>query len=172
MDQGYFEWLCEIVDADNPDLPFIGLMKHLYDTYFDTNTAALVPNDDNRIEDGKNLRHIYWEQTGEFVDGTICTMLEMMIALSQRMCDTMGFEDFVPLFWEMIDNLGLMSMSDGLYYEPENIDEVDEIVGIFLNRDYCYDGTGGLFPLKDPPDDQRKTEIWYQMSSYLMENYM
>ena len=32
-------------------------------------------------------------------------------------------------------------------------------------------GTGGLFPLKRPRVNQRRVEVWYQMSEYLMENY-
>jgi hypothetical protein len=32
------------------------------------------------------------------------------------------------------------------------------------------DGSGGLFPLKNPQQNQRTTEIWYQMNAWLMEN--
>jgi hypothetical protein len=40
-----------------------------------------------------------------------------------------------------------------------------------LNRRlYTTSGYGGLFPLEEPKEDQRKVEIWYQMMAYLGEN--
>jgi hypothetical protein len=32
-------------------------------------------------------------------------------------------------------------------------------------------GTGGLFPLKMPKVNQRRVEIWYQMSAFIEENF-
>ena len=40
-----------------------------------------------------------------------------------------------------------------------------------LAREYSDNGHGGLFPLKNPKKDQRKVEIWYQMTEYINENY-
>ena len=41
----------------------------------------------------------------------------------------------------------------------------------WMNRDIGYDGSGGLFPLKNPPGDERKVEIMYQMYAYVHENF-
>ena len=41
-----------------------------------------------------------------------------------------------------------------------------------VERRYKRSGEGGLFPLKNAAKDQRKVEIWYQLSSYLLENYV
>jgi hypothetical protein len=70
-------------------------------------------------------------------------------------------------FWVMISNLGLDRMDD------ENFDlrYVDDVLNVFLNRTYFMNGTGGLFPLKIPKVNQRRVEIWYQMSAFIAENY-
>ena len=47
---------------------------------------------------------------------------------------------------------------------------IDSALEAVITRSYYSDGQGGLFPLMDPSSDQRKTEIWYQMAAYLLEN--
>ena len=37
----------------------------------------------------------------------------------------------------------------------------------FIDREYKYNGVGGLFPLDNPVDDQRDVELWYQMQAYI-----
>ena len=49
--------------------------------------------------------------------------------------------------------------------------EVKAAVECLLERRYLEDGDGGLFPLKCPRKDQRRVEIWYQMSAWVIENY-
>jgi hypothetical protein len=51
-------------------------------------------------------------------------------------------------------------------------DDILDCIDRFLSRKYDYNGVGGIFPLrKGASEDQRNVEIWYQMQSYLMENY-
>ena len=45
------------------------------------------------------------------------------------------------------------------------------ILNKIIDRGYSRRGVGGLFPLKYSKNDQRKVELWYQMHSYLIENY-
>ena len=68
----------------------------------------------------------------------------------------------------MICNLGLDKFDDKHY----NSDYVYEILGKFVRREYDFNGRGGLFPLKNVQNDQRKVEIYYQMLAYLSENYV
>ena len=73
------------------------------------------------------------------------------------------------LFWEMIDNLGLIGYDDASYADVRNRIRVSDILNNLIRRRYHRNGRGGLFPLKRPSCDQRKVEIWYQMNAYLME---
>jgi hypothetical protein len=66
-------------------------------------------------------------------------------------------------FWTMINNLNLSSMSD----ERFDGEYVDEVISIFLNREYQEDGEGGLFTIEDCEYDMRTVEIWYQLCWYL-----
>lgn len=178
LDNDYFEYLCGIVDADREDKTYIFLMRKLFDTEFSYETARLVPNDDNRIEDGLKLREDYLEETKN-LDHLIlcgpCSLLEMMIGLAKRIEDTFGMYDYISWFWEMVGNLELLEFDDSSYiWKPKTYDGeiIDEIICRLLNRTYSRNGDGSMFPMNKPKRDLRKTEIWYQMSNYLVERYM
>ena len=66
-------------------------------------------------------------------------------------------------FWEMLANLGLSTVTDERY----DREFVDEILQIFLDREYKPDGRGGLFVIKNCDRDLRDVEIWYQMCWHL-----
>lgn len=125
----------------------------------------LIPNDDNRAKDGKDLRTEFLESTGlECQDSNWlrlgCSVLEMFVALSRRLAfETDG--ESSRWFWQLVDNVGLT-----LSFSKRRIDErLDELIW----RNYQPDGTGGLFPLRHPHADQRQVEIWYQLNAYLLE---
>lgn len=173
LDDAYFEWLYGQIGAvrnRNPARSYWLLAKQLYTTPF----LWFIPNDDNRVEDGKELRFEFLDFTGFILDDPRelwldleCSMLEMLIALSRRL----AFEsDRPPLewFWRLMQNLELERYSDDLY-EIAIQEEVEETLNRINHRTYSADGTGGLFPLRDATHDQRKIELWYQMSSYLLE---
>lgn len=173
----YFHWLCELIKADEPDHSYMILARQLHNKEF----FSLIVNDNNRAEDGKKLRDIYADESPyrfcdyEVLEGP-CSVLEMLIGLASRMEDILHDPEkgdrTINFFWEMIENLELGDCSDdnynGPYFDPLCI---DERVNIFLDRRYKKSGKGGLFPLKYSKKDQRKIEIWYQMSQYLIENY-
>ena len=172
------------------------LLEHLHwiDFYW------FVPNDDNREVDGKQLRELYLDEfnawakgqqgnlkvknhgieaeggpTGSFsVPDGPCTVLEMLIALAHRLeFDLSGgkYERSVSeCFWLLIDNLGLEWCKNAAF-DHETAAVIDEKVRVLLGRTYDTDGAGGLFPLNNPEKDQRKVEIWYQMSAWAIENY-
>lgn len=171
----YFHWLYSLIkpEIDDDFLHWL-LIKHLYKRTF----YWSVPNDDNRAADGKKLRDMYRDEEDDYCRGIPfgeCNILEMIIGLSIR-CNDMMFEPdegnmISKWFWEMINNLGLMDFTDDAYFDLGGSREVDKIIDRLLDRTYRRNGKGGLFPLQNPKKDQRKVELWYQMSTYLLENY-
>lgn len=172
MKNRYFDFLCSIVGRT---YEYSKLLGELHGTDF----YSLIPNDDNRCEDGKQMREKFNDEEGQQAlsqsDLEECTVLEMLIGL----CFRLEFEtaqspwEKTPRewFWILIDNLGLEWCDDALYEQLESRDEIITKVKIFLDRRYKNDGNGGLFPLRNPRKDQRRIEIWYQMSAYILENY-
>lgn len=132
-----------------------------------------VSMDENRSEDGKLLRELFAERTGEKDISKLvgpCSVLEMMIALARRwridiMSDDGSEEGFESYFWEMIRNLGLQKCTNEKFV-PEKVDKKLEIL---LDRDYNANGKGSLFPIKTGTSNQNTTEIWYQLQAYLAE---
>ena len=160
----YFEWLVDIVTKDRyPSGTFDKLLSQLYDTEF----TFVLPRDENRAIEGIHLRrrfdYDYFES-----DNSPCSILEMMIALAIR-CEEEYMDDpkigdrTKQWFWRMVTSLGLGSMTDERY----DSDRVTDILEQFLNREYSYDGRGGLFRIKNPPRDLTTVEIWKQFCWYL-----
>ena len=176
IERDYFDWLYNIID--DSDYRYEYLINHIYDKNFDESTACLVGKDSNRIEDALRLREDFIvEQLSREDESLVAafklrpvSLLEILISLAYRMEDVMEIDRFPMWFWEMLSNLG-MEEFDNDNFNRFSIRKINQIINKFLNRRYDYDGNGGLFPLKDPPKDQREEEIWYQMSAYLIENY-
>lgn len=167
QDPGYFTWLikqtkCRTVNFND----YIKLLTTLHHTEF----YSVIPMDQNREEDGYELRFRYY---GVDDRGFPCSVLEMMIALANRMeTDIMADSDFGnrsgEWFWKMIFSLGLGGMSDRCFDQ----EETDFILNRFLERKYEPNGRGGLFTIKRPDINMRKAEIWYQMNWYLTETQL
>ncbi len=172
LDDQYFEWLYTQVAAarnKNPARSYWELLRQLYTSPY----IWFIPNDDNRAEDGKEFRYEFFRDAGieevdEYWVSLDCSMLEMLIALSRRI----SFESYATgadWFWKLLENLDLRRYTDEVY-NSMTAEEVIEAIERVNTRTYNRDGTGGLFPLRDTRIDQRKIELWYQMSSYLLEN--
>lgn len=169
LDELYLKWLYSQTGSTklkNPSKTYWSLFRLLYTKQF----IWFIPNDDNRSEDGKDLRY-------EFIDAEQienvdidwmdlgCSMLELLIGLSRRLSFEAEGEPRV-WFWHLIRNIGLDIYTDNV---PIPTEEVDEQLNQIIWRTYEPDGLGGLFPLKWPEMDQRDIEIWYQMSGYILE---
>jgi len=139
-----------------------------------------VPNDDNRIGDGKDLRTKYCSEnhilpTDEIYEAG-ASVLEVLIGLADRMDDQL-YEPFVDSrssvwFWEFISNLGLAGFKDDMWYGKRSEGVTLEVLETWMDRKYDKSGIGGIFPLLEPnQSDQRKVELWYQLMAYLDENY-
>lgn len=170
----YFHYLIRLVDFNGLD-PYLPVLEHLHDTIFSEESAKLIPNDDNRITDGLMLRKRYCERyrinENERIFEEPCSLLEMMIGLADKINNQFGIKSRRDWFWEMMANIRLDTFDDRDYIDTRHNPDVDDIIDIFLQRDYDYHGKGGLFPLQYPERDQRSIEIWRQANAYLDEKY-
>ena len=166
----YFDWLCEQVDSGRfaKGVSYNKLLAHLHNIEF----TWFIPYDDNRADDGIQLRRRYAifrddMSLTRYLKGP-CSVLEMMVALAKR-CEEDIMDDAEmgnrrgQWFWGMIHNLELTPMTDSKF----NVDYVDNVIARLLNREYEPDGRGGLFTVKHCDTDMRTVEIWRQLSWYL-----
>jgi hypothetical protein len=164
----YFNWLCAKVLNLRPPSgtdPYWKLLRKLYRTEF----VWTMSGDDNRSEDGKELRRDFILQADvpddpEWRIAIGCSVLEMLIAFAKRA----EYQDETPFpdwFWEFITNLGLGEQTDSRFDE----EFVEMVLDDFIWRTYNPDGNGGLFPIKNPSADQREIEVWYQFCEYLVD---
>lgn len=165
----YFNWLCaKVVFNENPapSNTYWRLLRTLHNTEF----VWLLSGDDNRAEDGLELRREFILQVDapdypEWRRNPGCSMLEMFIAFSRRA----EFISSVPAtewFWEFMKNLGLEDFNDAYL---NNTEIIDDILDTFIWRTYDYNSSGGLFPLNKADKDQREVELWYQFANYLID---
>jgi hypothetical protein len=164
----YFNWLCAKIyynQNSTPSLTYWRLLRILQNTEF----VWLISGDDNRAEDGLELRVEFLLESDipdipEWRRNPGCSLLEMLIAFSRRAQFSTGTTS-KEWFWEFIRNLDLIEFNDAsLTYEA-----VEGILNQFIWRTYEANGNGGMFPLDDPKQDQRKVEIWYQFCDYLVD---
>lgn len=95
-------------------------------------------------------------------------MLEVLLALSQRVSfESNEAPEF--WFWKFLENLDLRQYTDEVYQQGDWAN-IDEIINTLVGRTYKANGLGGLFPLQNARANQKRVEIWYQMSAYLLEN--
>lgn len=164
----YFNWLCaKVIRLENPTptLRYDRLLKILHQTEF----VWLVSGDDNRAEDGAELRRNFLvemnsKEPSEWKD-LPCSVFEMLVAFSKR-AEFATDVYHVNWFWEFLENLDLLRFNDASCVTEEN---VHEILYTFVWRQYLPNGRGGLFPLEGPHNDQREVEIWYQFCAYLTD---
>jgi hypothetical protein len=171
LDELYLNWLySQVGDVNrrNPAKTFWSILRLLYKKEF----VWFVANDDNRVEDGKNLRYDFLRESHiDTVDRNWiempCSFLEMLLGLARRLCfEAEGTTD--GWFWHLMMTLGLDKYSDRTQIPH---DDVEDILNTVIFRTYRQDGQGGLFPLKNNHGrDQREVEIWYQLNAWLLEN--
>lgn len=169
----YFEWICQLICDEYPfkRASYARLLQFLYDAAF----TYTLPMDENRAEDGIDLRYRFGyenfykrDEVLKYLDNRPCSILEMMAALAIR-CEEHIMDDpdignrTGKWFWEMLVSLGLEDMDDLRFDESRT----RNIISRFLRRKYRQDGKGGLFTVGNCSYDMRAVEIWYQMCWYL-----
>lgn len=172
LEEEYFNWLCmKVIDHHNTvrgvqTLSYTTLLWTLHHTEF----VWMISGDDNRAEDGKDLRRDFLLEL-DIPDDPIwrvepgCSILEMLIAFSRR-TEFQSSQPAIEWFWEFIHNLGFLDITDDSNMTPQDIQEFLEP---FIWRTYDMNGAGGLFPMEHPHRDQRDVEIWYQFCDYLVD---
>lgn len=164
IDGLYFNWLrAKVVSYEAPSYMHLDLLKTLYATEF----VWLLIGDKNRIEDGLELRIDFLRESGvereqEWWDSP-CSVFEVLVALAKRAC----FITDTPVdewFWRFITNLGLYDYRDRISRVERIL--IDRILETWILRLYDSSGYGGLFPMREPNEDQTKLEIYYQMNRY------
>lgn len=180
----YILWLYKLLGKQQRS--YLKLCKELHRKKF----RWFIKNDDNRCQDGIELRERFVEETRLDESHTEvryflkeeCSVLEVLVALAQRMNDLMyDLNDTQKnrsgeFFHDMLVNLNLNRFVDGYNlgrdFDPVSEAEIDEILEVMMDRTYKVDGRGGIFPLKKRHrQDQTGVEIWYQMMLWLDENY-
>lgn len=169
LDETYFVWLYSQVadsEAKEPSLTYWKLLKQLFTTEF----VWSIPKDENRSEDGKQLRleFVQSQQLNDVDDDWVnfgCSMLELMVGLSRRLAFEAEGEPHY-WFWKLAENIGVSQYSDDRRFPRKRVDDVLRRV---INREYDRNGDGGFFPLRHAQKDQRKVELWYQLSAYVLE---
>lgn len=170
----YYEWLLEGINDSKVD-DHTKLLNYLYNTPF--YVSRNVEMDNSRIRDGLDLRYVYLDNKISSIPFNTrftldVSILEVLIALALK-CENQIMYDpdmgnRVPVwFWLFLDNLGL------LYFTDSNWDEelVSRMIFMWMNREYDYTGQGGLFPLREPGEDQRYVHLWNQLNAYIIENF-
>lgn len=170
----YFDWLYKMVAVN-------GHYRTLCSQLFGMEFTFLLPKDQSRQSDGRDLRAIFCDENGVPVESldvelnTFCSVFEMLLALARRIDSDVMYEESkgnrtADWFFRMINNLGLSFCTDENWTEKMS-QNVDFVVKKWLARDIDDNGNGGIFPLTRHTSDQRRVEIWYQMQSYLMEKF-
>lgn len=174
LDELYFKWLYgQISDPEitDPSLTYWNVLRKLYQTEF----KGRIPNDENRLADGVELRVEFLHSEGiTSVDDVDihwleldCSFLELMVGLSRRLAyESIDGGEPHFWFWQLMENLSLLRYNDS---RKLMIKRIDGILDRVIERQYEANGDGGFFPLRYPTQDQREVELWYQLNAYLQE---
>lgn len=166
----YFEWLYDRVKGVYYD----ELLKKLYNRPFYIDKSD---RDYSRVVDGLKLRAEFNAQHPKYKvsKSRKCSFLEVLIAMAARFDDEIMYEEkygdrSIDWFWCFIDNMGLSHATDSNW--NHHWDRfVDDKCSAIINRDYKKNGVGGLFTIRNHPnDDIRMIPLWTQLNWWLDEN--
>lgn len=169
----YYNFLIELVLPNEIErCNYSELLKALY--FYEYNPS--IDRDENRRKDAYELRNVFANKYNfpisyiKYDLNEPCTMLEMMVALANRIEDTIMYDpeygNRIDIwFKEMLNSMLLLNQTndsidfDWIYYRIDS----------FNKRNYETNGQGSLFTINDPNIDMRDLEIWYQMQLYVSE---
>lgn len=171
----YTRWMydrvCTARDHNSPQ-SYVALCDEMQDMPF----KVLVSRDDNRWQDGLDLRDEFLDHIRdraldrEAERAHEVSIFEMLVGLAARGRLLTGMEE-PEWFGIFLKNLGLDECSDRTFDTVTRL-KARRALRRFNDRRYRANGKGGLFPLTIPMCDQRKVEIWFQMGSYIREHYL
>lgn len=168
----YFDYLLNLCN-----LNLIKYQKYdsLFEILHNIEFIAALERDENRIDDGLELRDQFVDQNrinGSYLYdllGGTASVFEVLVALSLRLTHeyvgTPGDEHPDELFMDFIQNLRLEYWMK--FYD------VEKIINIWMDRNFSRSGYGSPFPLNNGCDirDQRYIEIWDQAIDYINKRY-
>ena len=160
-DYEYYEWLISHIAIPNGK-SYLGLFEVMHNTEF----HWTVTNDDNRIQDGLDLRDEFLNGRKKTLNLEGATLLEILVSLSRHVAFTAGGSSR-KWAWRLLKNLRLHKQSDPL--SEADLARINDVLDALVWRTYQADGRGGFFPLNHPEEDQTKVEICYQMNKYVLE---
>lgn len=170
LDDLYLKWLYKQVadpDFEEKELTYWKVLTLLFQKEF----VWVVPNDENRVLDGKALRLEFLDEEGiPDVDPDWmelgCSVLELMVGLARRLEFEADHGAAHYWFWVLMENIGLHRYTDRRRLPKR---QIDDMLDQLIFRQYAPSGLGGFFPLQEPHEDQREVELWYQLSAYVLE---
>jgi hypothetical protein len=160
---GYLTWLKKLVAVPEGTRTYHQMLAELHNKEF----VWLIPNDDNRLQDGLELRAEYFGSSNGDTSEEGASALEVLIGLSRRLA-FVADGDERQWAWRLICNLEFDKFVDPLK-SGRKLQDLDDRLEALIWRNYNSDGVGGFFPLAWPEEDQRKVELWYQMNAYIEE---
>lgn len=193
--KSYFNYLLSMVTDSEHDAAkeYTKLCTLLFNTPY----VVLDPMDNNRVSDAQDLREDWLDvskvkneqlriEYARDLNEHPVSVFEVLIALVYRLNRYIYADPDKPeipmiLFWRFIDNLVEYGSFGTKYTKASQVlkddiwcDFASNTMTSCLNRvntrTYHPDGTGGLFPLKNPKINQRKEELWTCCMAYLNEN--
>jgi hypothetical protein len=171
-ERAYYRWLVRnyVLDSYREPDGYACVVEQMYrKAYYYT-----VRYDENRAEDGLELRNIYLDRhpNSEVPQGP-CSFLEFLIGVSVRLSEMLTDGEPIPVseyFWELARRIQLTEYTDDMYADGSTPFVVDAIMTDLMDRNYDRCGSTGLFPLRRPCKNQKNVEIWYQLNAYLLQN--
>lgn len=173
----YLTWLYDqsMPDGMHNGYSYYIMLKTLAETLFE----AVDPRDVARNDDALEMRIEYLEKNGKmylkdvlFIHPDKASVLEVLIAFAKRaafeVCGSWSQEE---AFVDMLRNAGLLYYDDDKFVAVSVIDDVKDMIGRIINREYGSDGSGGFFPLINPKRDQIEMPMWEQLQDYLYEHF-
>lgn len=159
--ESYFEWLYRISFGENHEW---------YDVMLDLNEVSfrwdpMIKYDENRALDGLQLRRDFLFSEGmtretRDIDVVPASFFEVYVGLGKKMAHLLDRDLRSSMSY-------LMSIGPFMpYFEPIQAFEAADRV---MDRSYAYNGEGGLFPLQNPPRDQRLVELLYQLNLHVLD---
>lgn len=157
----YYLWLTEMVGIDS--------RCHLLQVLDSIDYRWQFALDENRAAAGLNLRQLYSNEVGVYLDDVRegpCSVLEMLVGTAQMMSDLLSMtEPNIPKYFkELIKNLGLnLSITDDR--------DIFSIIDRWLDREFDSRGRGSIFPFRRYMGDARTLDVFDAMNIYIGENY-
>ena len=164
LDDAYFRWLCAKVLE-----PYGRIYHDLLYILYKTEFIPFILEDSHRADDGVELRYDFRMETNterdDLWEEQPCSVLEVLISFSIRA----SFQNDEPVkvwFWRFMENLMLDQFRQ---VSESDVPIIEDILNTFIWRTYDSNGRGGMFPMTQTQNDQRKIEMWYQFFEYMDE---